>query len=73
MSILDVIADSSLIVDCRESIGSRQSATGWMQLFQVVVAPRESPPPSWTRADVYQLRRLAIDERAIPVPRRRAG
>jgi cyclopropane-fatty-acyl-phospholipid synthase len=24
-------------------------ATGWMQLFQVVFAPRESPPPSWTR------------------------
>jgi cyclopropane-fatty-acyl-phospholipid synthase len=31
-------------------------ATGWMQLFQVVFAPRESPPPSWTRADVYQER-----------------
>jgi cyclopropane-fatty-acyl-phospholipid synthase len=28
-------------------------ATGWMQLFQVVFVPRESPPPSWTRADVY--------------------
>ena len=26
-------------------------ATGWMQLFQVVFAPRESPPPSWTRAE----------------------
>lgn len=24
-------------------------ASGWMQLFQVVFAPRESPPPSWTR------------------------
>ena len=24
-------------------------ATGWMQLFQVVFAPRESAPPSWTR------------------------
>ena len=26
-------------------------ATGWMQLFQVVFAPRESAPPSWTRDD----------------------
>ena len=24
-------------------------AAGWMQLFQVVFAPRESAPPSWTR------------------------
>lgn len=24
-------------------------ASGWMQLFQVVFAPRESAPPSWTR------------------------
>jgi cyclopropane-fatty-acyl-phospholipid synthase len=24
-------------------------ATGWMQLFQVLFAPRESAPPSWTR------------------------
>ena len=30
--------------------------TGWMQLFQVVFVPRESPPPSWTRADVYESR-----------------
>jgi cyclopropane-fatty-acyl-phospholipid synthase len=29
--------------------------TGWMQLFQVVFAPRESPPPSWTRSDPYEL------------------
>ncbi len=29
-------------------------ATGCMQLFQVVFAPRESPPPAWTRADVYR-------------------
>lgn len=28
--------------------------TGWMQLFQVVFAPRESAPPSWTRADRYE-------------------
>lgn len=28
-------------------------ATGWMQLFQVVFTPRESDPPSWTRADLY--------------------
>jgi cyclopropane-fatty-acyl-phospholipid synthase len=28
-------------------------ATGWMQLFQVVFAPRESAPPSWTRDDAY--------------------
>jgi cyclopropane-fatty-acyl-phospholipid synthase len=27
-------------------------ATGWMQLFQVVFAPRESSPPSWTRAEL---------------------
>jgi cyclopropane-fatty-acyl-phospholipid synthase len=32
-------------------------ATGWMQLFQVVFVPRESPPPSWTRTDVYRLHR----------------
>jgi cyclopropane-fatty-acyl-phospholipid synthase len=30
-------------------------AIGWMQLFQVVFAPRESAPPSWTRADLYEL------------------
>ena len=29
--------------------------TGWMQLFQVVFAARESPPPSWTRSDPYEL------------------
>ena len=29
-------------------------ATGWMQLFQVVFAPRESAPPFWTRADALQ-------------------
>jgi cyclopropane-fatty-acyl-phospholipid synthase len=29
-------------------------ATGWLQLFQVVFAPRESPPPFWTRASLYQ-------------------
>jgi cyclopropane-fatty-acyl-phospholipid synthase len=28
-------------------------ATGWMQLFQIVFAPRDSAPPSWTRADPY--------------------
>ena len=28
--------------------------TGWMQLFQIVFVPRESLPPSWTRADPYQ-------------------
>jgi cyclopropane-fatty-acyl-phospholipid synthase len=34
--------------------GSRAAfATGWMQLFQVVFAPRESSPPMWTRAEVY--------------------
>jgi cyclopropane-fatty-acyl-phospholipid synthase len=25
--------------------------TGWLQLFQIVVTPRESAPPSWTRRD----------------------
>jgi cyclopropane-fatty-acyl-phospholipid synthase len=30
-------------------------ATGWMQLFQIVFVPRESPPSSWTRADLYHL------------------
>ncbi len=29
-------------------------ATGFMQLFQVLFVPRESPPPTWTRADVYR-------------------
>jgi len=28
-------------------------ATGWMQLFQVVFAPADTPPPYWTRADMY--------------------
>jgi len=28
-------------------------ATGCMQLFQIVFAPRQSAPPSWTRSDVY--------------------
>ena len=27
--------------------------TGWMQLFQVVFAPVDTPPPYWTRADMY--------------------
>lgn len=29
-------------------------ATGWMQLFQVVFTPRESAPPSWTRAELFE-------------------
>jgi cyclopropane-fatty-acyl-phospholipid synthase len=28
-------------------------ASGWLQLFQIVFAPRVSAPPSWTRADLY--------------------
>jgi cyclopropane-fatty-acyl-phospholipid synthase len=28
-------------------------ASGWMQLFQVLFAPRESVPPFWSRADLY--------------------
>jgi cyclopropane-fatty-acyl-phospholipid synthase len=28
-------------------------ATGWMQLFQVVFAPFESPPPHRARSSVY--------------------
>jgi len=35
-------------------------ATGWMQLFQVVFAPRESAPPSWTRADLYEPPRASV-------------
>ena len=35
-------------------------ATGWMQLFQVVFVPRESPPPSWTRADMYETTRASV-------------
>jgi cyclopropane-fatty-acyl-phospholipid synthase len=35
--------------------GSRAAfATGWMQLFQVVFAPCEAAPPSWTRRDARQ-------------------
>ena len=34
-------------------------ATGCMQLFQVVFVPRESPPPAWTRADVYGSKRIS--------------
>jgi cyclopropane-fatty-acyl-phospholipid synthase len=26
---------------------------GWMQLFQVVFVPLETPPPYWTRAEMY--------------------
>jgi cyclopropane-fatty-acyl-phospholipid synthase len=34
--------------------GSQASfATGWVQLFQVVFAPRESVPPFWTRDDPF--------------------
>jgi cyclopropane-fatty-acyl-phospholipid synthase len=34
--------------------GSRAAfATGWLQLFQIVFAPSESPPPSWTRSDAF--------------------
>ncbi len=35
-------------------------ATGWMQLFQVVFAPRESRPPYWTRTDAYGNDRLLV-------------
>jgi cyclopropane-fatty-acyl-phospholipid synthase len=28
-------------------------ATGWLQLFQVLFAPRETAPPAWTRQDIY--------------------
>ena len=28
-------------------------ATGWMQLFQVTFVPRESAPPWWTRAELF--------------------
>ena len=35
--------------------GSRAAfATGWMQLFQVVFAPRETRPPFWTRAAIVE-------------------
>jgi cyclopropane-fatty-acyl-phospholipid synthase len=35
--------------------GSRAAfATGWMQLFQVVFAPRETSPPFWTRAAIFE-------------------
>jgi len=34
-------------------------ATGWMQLFQIVFAPRGSAPPSWTRSDPYEAPRAA--------------
>ena len=39
---------------CTSRDPRRRLPTGWMQLFQVVFAPRESAPPSWTRADVYR-------------------
>lgn len=35
-------------------------ATGWMQLFQIVFTPRESPPPSWTRAELLRPRPLDV-------------
>jgi cyclopropane-fatty-acyl-phospholipid synthase len=28
-------------------------ATGWMQLFQVLFTPRESAPPFWSRAEIF--------------------
>jgi len=35
-------------------VGSEAAfATGWLQLFQVLFAPRESAPPAWTRQDIY--------------------
>jgi cyclopropane-fatty-acyl-phospholipid synthase len=34
--------------------------TGWMQLFQIVFTPRESPPPSWTRAELLQPQPLDV-------------
>jgi cyclopropane-fatty-acyl-phospholipid synthase len=34
-------------------------ATGWMQLFQILFIPRGSAPPSWTRADPYEIPRVA--------------
>lgn len=30
--------------------------TGWLQLFQVVFTPRESPPPYWSRRDPFGAR-----------------
>jgi cyclopropane-fatty-acyl-phospholipid synthase len=33
-------------------------ATGWMQLFQILFVPRGSAPPSWTRADPYEVPRV---------------
>jgi cyclopropane-fatty-acyl-phospholipid synthase len=35
-------------------VGSEAAfSTGWLQLFQVLFAPRESAPPAWTRQDIY--------------------
>lgn len=31
-------------------------ATGWLQLFQIVFAGRDTPPPAWTRDDPFELR-----------------
>jgi cyclopropane-fatty-acyl-phospholipid synthase len=28
-------------------------SAGWMQLFQVLFAPRGAAPPSWTRSDPF--------------------
>ena len=41
---------------CISPARKRRSATGWMQLFQVVFAPRESTPPFFTRAPLYSSR-----------------
>jgi cyclopropane-fatty-acyl-phospholipid synthase len=44
-------------------VGSEAAfATGSLQLFQVVFAPMEAPPPYWTRAELY------TDNRVSPPP-----
>jgi cyclopropane-fatty-acyl-phospholipid synthase len=36
-------------------------AAGWLQLFQIVFAPRESAPPFWTRRDPHPAREMCGD------------
>jgi cyclopropane-fatty-acyl-phospholipid synthase len=31
-------------------------ATGWLQLFQIVFAGRDAPPPAWTRDDPFEFK-----------------
>jgi cyclopropane-fatty-acyl-phospholipid synthase len=43
-------------------------STGWMQLFQIVFVPLETPPPYWTRSEMYA---ESQEGRLMPAPTNR--